>query len=384
MKVTIKAKPQDFIVEEIAKLPLVNKGAFGVYLLAKSGRNTVELLHELSRRLRIPAAAFSYGGRKDRHAQTCQYITIKSGRIPEIGEKSYSLKFIGFMRRPMSPDLIAANKFAVVVRRLSEKEAQGACAEIETVNRFGYPNYFDDQRFGSFDSRQGFLAQKVLKGEYNGALKIYLTSTNPDDTGKERERKHYIFEHWKDWEICSAHAAGVFEKEAFDFLKKYPTKFLEVLKRISPQELTSYISAYQAYLWNEMARRIVSLDSAGSYKKHEGAAGEYIFYAQLKDSSLSKLILSVPGPKAKIDNERYREIYEKVLEDNGIKSASFNKMKLRQAYFKSFPRQLIVRPQEVNFCVDSDEIYNDKKKLILKFTLGRGSFATMFIKRLFA
>ena len=78
MKVVIKARPQDFVVQENAALPFVKKGPFSAYLLSKTGWNTVELLREIARKSDIPVSAFAYGGRKDRHSQSTQYITVKS------------------------------------------------------------------------------------------------------------------------------------------------------------------------------------------------------------------------------------------------------------------------------------------------------------------
>ncbi|MEK7828364.1 MAG: tRNA pseudouridine(13) synthase TruD, partial [Deltaproteobacteria bacterium] len=73
----IKVKPEDFIVEEKADLKFHKGGEHRVYLLTKRGFNTVDLLLRLSKKLGIPFSNFSYGGKKDRHALTTQYITIK-------------------------------------------------------------------------------------------------------------------------------------------------------------------------------------------------------------------------------------------------------------------------------------------------------------------
>ena len=52
----------------------------------------------------------------------------------------------------MGPDLIDGNQFSITVRKLNDKDLASAADEIENVNVFGYPNYFDDQRFGSLDA----------------------------------------------------------------------------------------------------------------------------------------------------------------------------------------------------------------------------------------
>ncbi|MCR4321318.1 MAG: tRNA pseudouridine(13) synthase TruD [Candidatus Brocadiaceae bacterium] len=74
--IKVKVKPEDFIVEEIADVPMSRTGDFCVYRLQKRGWNTVDVLKNLSRKLHLPSSVFSYGGKKDKYALTSQYITI--------------------------------------------------------------------------------------------------------------------------------------------------------------------------------------------------------------------------------------------------------------------------------------------------------------------
>jgi len=62
----IKARPEDFIVEEIASLPLVDRGEFRVYQLTKKNWTTPDLVHFLARYLSISPKAIAYGGKKDK------------------------------------------------------------------------------------------------------------------------------------------------------------------------------------------------------------------------------------------------------------------------------------------------------------------------------
>ncbi|MDD4907980.1 MAG: tRNA pseudouridine(13) synthase TruD [Candidatus Omnitrophica bacterium] len=387
MNPKIKVRPEDFRVEEVAALPLVKAGAFGVYSLQKKLRNTVELLQELSRKLDIPFRDFSYGGRKDRHALTTQYITVRSSRRLSLEEENYSLRFVGYMRRPMGPDLIQDNRFEVTARKLGNGDITGAQDELKNISACGFPNYFDDQRFGSFDSRQGFLAEKLLKQQFNGALKIYLTSVHPNDEKEERRRKGLFVEYWKDWKACRQHAKTRTEAEAFDTLIRKPAGLLEQLKKMPRNELSTYISAYQSYLWNEVLRCFLKAVLPEQLRPCRGAAGEYFFYSTVDPTNLrylDKVYIPMPGAGLKIKDEIVRVIYSRVLQDNGIKMPMFNKLKLRQAFFKPFERKAIVKPANLSVEPLADEIYPGDQKLILKFCLPRGSYATMFLKRIFS
>ena len=387
MALKIKVTPEDFVVEEIAALPLTKNGDFAVYRLTKRGLNTVELLDELSRTTGAAFPLFSYGGKKDRYGLTTQYISIKSPKRWAFREKKYSLQFAGTMQRPMGPDLIEGNKFQIAVRNLVTPELKQAVTELEAVTRFGYENYFDDQRFGSFDAGQGFFAEKVLKKQYSGALKIYLTSINPQDKKDEKERKRFLFEHWKEWHACLNRAKTAFEKKSFESLARKPNGFLEILKEISRENLSTFFSSYQSYLWNDMLRKYIASSAVGVKKRYPGKTGDYIFYAGIPEGEyerLQVLALPTPGTKPKFSDSISRGLYTQVLVQHGLKNSVFNSLKLRKAFFKSFLRNAIAIPQNLAWDIADDEFYRGKKKLTLGFTLSRGGFATMLIKRIFS
>lgn len=476
--IKVKVKPEDFVVEEVVDISTSDTGNFCVYLLKKRGWNTVDVLKNLSKKLNLPSSDFSYGGKKDKYALTSQYITIgrqgykqttpsvptssqggSEGRIKKswimrknlqspsavnsaeierliptkLDKENYSLSFVGLMDRPMGPDLIKGNRFHIVVRNLTEQELKSALNEIECVKKDGYPNYFDDQRFGSFDGRQGFVAEKIIKKHYNGALKIYFSRIHPEDSKEEKEHRKFIYENWGNWQACLTRATSRFEKEALNYLEKHPKGFVPVLQRISHEEMVLFFSAYQSHLWNEVLRKIIRSVSSDSFmlgnsktinasplmgevrlrwgkkadhpplpppikggeiscrrpdlKFSKGIAGDYVFYTQLDDRSkayLTGLVIPMPASNIRMPDTFTETLYSEVLKENDITSPMFNIRKIRQAFFKGIERNAVVIPEELVVDYSEDEIYQGKKKLVLDFFLPRGCFGTIFIKRIFS
>jgi tRNA pseudouridine13 synthase len=165
----IKAAPGDFVVEERAGLPLRARGEYRVYLLKKSRWNTLDLVHHLARLTGLPVSRFSYGGKKDKHGLTCQFIAIRKAGDFSTKGKDFSLESRGFMDRPMGPDLIKGNAFAVTIRDLADLEHLEA--NFREAGLTGFPNFFDDQRFRSYDLERGFFAEKVLSMRNDGCAK---------------------------------------------------------------------------------------------------------------------------------------------------------------------------------------------------------------------
>lgn len=386
MKIKIKTKPEDFVVEEMVNLPLKKNGQFAVYLLQKKGWNTVGILLLLSQEIGIPFGCFSYGGKKDRYALTSQYITIKAPRIKDIEGQDYSLKFCGFMERPMGPDLIEGNAFQIIVRDLKQTDALYADSQIDSVQSLGYANYFDEQRLGSYDPLQGYFAEKILKGHLNGALKIYLTSIYRSDDKQEKERKQFFLSNWGDWQRCYIFAAAPLEKQAFGFLQNNPKDFMQIVKNIPRERLSIYFSAYQAHLWNEVVRRVLKIRVDLPLLSYHGKVEDFLFFKNLPNDAFGYLLgLKIPtiAGNFKVSDPIVKQVYDEVIQEHGIKRTMFNKIKVRKVYFKSIQREAIVKPDNLSITISADELHKGKKKMSLGFSLMRGSYGTMLLKRLF-
>ncbi|MBM3294895.1 MAG: tRNA pseudouridine(13) synthase TruD [Candidatus Aminicenantes bacterium] len=379
----IKAKPEDFVVREIAGLSLLPSGPFRVYRLSKSGWTTGDLLKHLARSLGISPGVISYGGRKDKHGLTVQHIAIRDGRDFSRQGRNFSLESLGFSDRPMGPDLIRANAFRITIRGLAETET--AARNLEETKISGIPNYFDDQRFRSYDPARGFFAEKVLRRHWNGALKVFMTSVPAGTRAPERERRTALFERWKDWPACLGLARHPFEKKIFGYLVEHPRELSRALHLISADEVSMQYAAFQSHLWNEVLRRLVKSRVPGA-EAAAGAAGDYLFWRTLEgDASAFFAGLHIPAAAAKMDfqDAPVRAAYGCVFDMAGIGPADFRTKALRSVYFKSFPRKALVIPGNLRVLGEEPDILHPgRKSFTLSFELPRGSYATIVVKRL--
>ncbi|MGQ9671808.1 MAG: tRNA pseudouridine(13) synthase TruD [Candidatus Aminicenantales bacterium] len=379
----IKAKPEDFMVEEKAHLPLQPHGRYRVYLLRKSHWNTTDLVRYLSRSLSLPLASFSYGGRKDRHGLTSQFITVQNSADFSRTGKDFALESRGFMDRPMGPDLILGNAFKITLRDIRDLSAVEK--NIEAVHKTGFPNFFDDQRFRSYDPKRGFFAEKILHRHWNGALQSYITSAEGEDSQKERSRKEAIFQDWKNWSACLDHAATPLEKKIFSYLIDHPKDARGALHLIPVEEVSMLFSAFQSHLWNEVLRRIIRL-KVSDVVAVKGSEGSYLFWTNLEPNVFSYLEqLAIPTAAVKTDfpDELTRLLYEDVLRAKNLPARLFRTKALHRVYFRSFRRKALLIPREpLILHQGDDELHPGQKKLTLSFFLPRGAYGTMLIKRL--
>jgi tRNA pseudouridine13 synthase len=379
----IKFIPEDFIVEERADLPLGNRGGYRVYLLKKSNWTTLDLIYFLSHSISIPFKKFSYGGKKDKHGLTYQFITIKDKRDFSKRGKDFSLESKGFMERRMSPDLIRGNFFTVTIRNLPDFEHIEK--NIKETKKFGFPNFFDDQRFRSFSPERGFFAEKILKGSWNDALQLFLTSIYPDMRRKGRESKEALLENWGDWKTCLSLAKYPLEKRIFRFLKDNPEDFAGALHLIAEEEISMLYSSFQSHLWNELLRRLIK-QRVKVFEEIKGREGSYLFWRRLDDSAFFYFNnLEIPTSSAIMEfpDDSIRSLHQEILKERDLEISSFRTEILTKVYFKSFKRKAIIIPDDIQI-IDKgkDDLHQGKMKMTLSFFLPRGSYGTMLMKRL--
>ena len=379
----IKAVPEDFVVIERADLPLRPSGEYRVYLLKKRHWNTLDLIHHLSRSVSLPPGLFSWGGRKDKHGLTSQFISVRETEDVSRKGKDFSLESRGFMDRPMGPDLISGNAFAVTIRGLDDVSPLEA--NLEKVRHCGFPNFFDDQRFRSYDAEKGFFAEKILKRHWNGALQVLLTSSGPDDNRAERERKAVLFKNWKDWPLLLNYARNHLEKRIFGLLSDHPKAFDHALHLIPEEEVGMLYAAFQSHLWNETLRRLVRR-KVPECAEISGREGGYLFWHHLDARTFAyfhRLEVPTAAPKMEFTDSLSRSLFKEILEEKGLSPGSFRTKVLRRVYFRSFRRKALVVPEELRtLSTGRDERHSGRKKWTISFSLPRGSYGTMLIKRL--
>src|SRR5207237_9046334 len=145
----LKQQPDDFRVEEIPAVAPGSEGTFAFYRLEKRGWSTPDALAAVRRRWQVEPSRLSYGGLKDRHAWTTQYLTINHGPRRGLNHQQITLHYLGQLRTTYTSHDIVANRFRLLPRDLAPAEQAEIEERIRQVATEGVPNYFDDQRFGS-------------------------------------------------------------------------------------------------------------------------------------------------------------------------------------------------------------------------------------------
>ncbi len=378
----IKQKPEDFVVKEIPLRIPQEEGSFRLLKLAKSNVSTLEALRVLSRLLKIPLKFIGFAGLKDKFAVTEQFITVPS-EFPleeqcfsikknrwvsvdsvDIGrETGFCIKPIGFTDKPLELGELKGNLFVVTVRNFEKGMRKRFYAHLEVVKRFGFPNYFGEQRFGSVKSRDDFVLRYILKGDFEGAIRSYFFGKSD-------------VQYWGDWRKLYKTLSPALEEYEKDLIRGLIRGLTpEKAFRILPKNVRLMFNfAFQSFLWNEYLRIYIE-------KKYPHVRIPFInnwklsYYLDVDDIEyLRNLSIPYTGHRHRPEDELLRSVIRTVQKRYGVKREWFDKEVGGMVVMTDGLRKAVVSP------TDFKVLEKTGRRIKLQFVLPPGSYATVLLR----
>jgi tRNA pseudouridine13 synthase len=383
----LKCIPADFQVDEQVALRS-DGGPFALYLLTKQSIGTMEAVDQIVQRWNIARSQIAWAGLKDRHARTSQYVTIKGGPRQSLQFGCIELKYLGYTSRPVHPRDIVSNRFTVVLRDMDAVEIAAAKKTLAEAERDGLPNYFDEQRFGSLGESGVFIAQPWCKGEYEKALWLALAEHNDHDRPDEREQKRILRELWGKWPEAKAALSRSHTRSVITYLADKPVNpdFKRALALVRQDLRSLWLAAYQSHLWNQMLAAVIEQNCrAEDLRRQRIARQELPFFTRLPEEDRTWMhAFQMPLPSARLHLEPgdLKDLIDDVMSAEGMELREVRVKYPRDAFFSRGERPAIFLPEYLEHETGVDELYSGRSKLTLKFTLRRGSYATIFVKRI--
>jgi len=382
----VKQRPEDFQVEELTDL-VPTGGDYAIYRLEKRGWSTPDALAAVRRRWKIEPRRIAYGGLKDRHAVTVQYLTIFHGPSRQFHQQGIALDYLGQVPRAYKASDIRGNRFRVTVRDLTADQVGLARLALDGVRADGVPNYFDDQRFGSVEPGREFIARLLVLGRFEEALQQALTAPYEHDRAEEKRQKTLLRAHWGDWaqlrqKLPRGHTQGLVE-----YLLRHPGDYRGGAARLRPELRGLYLSAYQSHLWNRMlARWIEGRCRPEQIVRVDAKLGPVPMWHGLDEGQrrdVAGLLLPLPSARLKLDPADPRaSLVQSVLADEGLELAQMQVKGVRELFFSKGERAAWCLPAGLESAGAADDLNAEREKLTLGFELPRGSYATLVVKRI--
>ncbi|HVS37328.1 MAG TPA: tRNA pseudouridine(13) synthase TruD [Gemmataceae bacterium] len=389
----LKQRPDDFIVEEATAVAPTDEGPFALYRLEKRGWSTPDALAAVRRRWRIEPRRISYGGLKDRHAWTIQYLTIFHGPRRDLRHHDVTVTHLGWTHAPYTSQDIRCNRFQLTLRDLSAEDVERGRPVLERIAVDGVPNYFDDQRFGSVAAWSGdqaatgqeFIARLLVQGRFEDALRLALTAPYEFDRGPQKKEKTLLRQRWGDWPALKDLLPRGHARSLVDYLRVHPGDFRGAVVRLRPELRGLYLSAYQSHLWNRMLARWLTQrlrpEQLQPVALRLGAVPFPIGLDAEQRAELSALQLPLPSSRLKLEpSDPQADVVQAVLAEEGLNLQDMQIRGVREMFFSKGERAALCIPANLREESAADELHPKRRKWTLAFELPRGCYATLLVK----
>jgi tRNA pseudouridine13 synthase len=171
---TLRATPEDFVVEEDLGFAPAGAGQHLLLKVRKRGANTQWVARELAKISQCRPMDVGYAGLKDRRAVAIQWFTVpKSSQTLDawlhVRNEAFEILEAHPHARKLPRGALAANGFTIRVRDFNVADDLIG-ARVARIARLGVPNYFGPQRFGNNNNNLKIIIDGLpsLRGPQRG------------------------------------------------------------------------------------------------------------------------------------------------------------------------------------------------------------------------
>lgn len=380
-----KVKSEDFIVEEITKdekickiskkwdnkeilIPeksVESKREFIWCEFEKKDIDQFRSLKEFASSIRKGLDSIGFAGTKDKKAWTCQQISIFKPNLEVLKNFSHPnihLKNLTWEKRKIKLGYLKGNQFTVTLREIDKKEAIKITSQIKKTTQF--PNYFGKQRFGSVRENNDKIGKLILKRDFKKAIFTILTEISPNEREEVQKARQKLIKDKNFKEALKYFPIFLkFERSLLDYLSRNKEDYLGTIKKIERKQFLMYIHALQSKIFNEILEKALEQGINFNIKGQQK--------------------IPLFGYKSKIDSGKLGKIEKEILENHNINLSEFDIKEIPFLRIKGDLRNALINVENLEVETQDDELFEGTKKIILKFKLPSGVYATTFLNNFF-
>lgn len=173
---TLRAQPEDFVVEEDLGFAASGTGQHVLLKVRKRNANTQWVARELAKLCGCHPRDVGYAGLKDRRAVAVQWLTVPKSGLSleawlEVRHPEFDVLEANAHSRKLPRGALAGNRFTIQIRDLGASvDEQALASRMAEISHHGVPNYFGPQRFGHNGSNLAHIPDglKALRAPERG------------------------------------------------------------------------------------------------------------------------------------------------------------------------------------------------------------------------
>ena len=271
---SIKASPEDFLVEERPLYEPSGEGSHVFLWIEKRGITTFEVIHRLAGALGVDARDIGYAGLKDAQAVARQYLSVEHVS-PEkaLAVAADDFRVLDARRNPTKLRMghLAGNHFRITVRGAVPDAVERARAVLERIAAHGMPNFYGPQRFGN-GGRNAVVGKALVRERYNRAIQALFAPSRLEEGSSVAIARGRAWTGDYNGSLKLFPASFTPERNIAIGMRKAgfavrggaaaKRRLLAVLRQIPKRYIEFYVSALQSELFNEVVK--ARFDSLGA------------------------------------------------------------------------------------------------------------------------
>ena len=383
-----KSSADDFRVEErLTDVRFAEEGrpdSFPLYRVQKRSIDTLHMAKDLAGELRCNV---SYGGLKDKRAVAVQYVTPTSRRSlhpVRVAKENYTAELVGYVAEPMSRARVAGNSFAVVLRDCCKDIGARVEEAVRLAERRKVPNYYGLQRFGTSGAGTHLIGKAIVKQEFEEAVRLLLGAPFPRVSEAGRAAREAMLTERYDEGIRFMPAGRDVEKLVAMELIQHPREWVRALRRVPIKLRRLYVQAFQSYVFNRTLSRSIaegediSRMEPGDNWAEESPDGLLTSAPRgVRDIPTGRAVpmVQVVGYAFRDYGSRFDRRIVAVLESEEVDPGSFYVKEMQEVSAEGGFRRPHLAVRDVSWKIDG-------QTATVKFTLGKGQYATVLIREI--
>jgi tRNA pseudouridine13 synthase len=393
----IRIRYEDFYVEEILETQPIGEGPNTWIFIDKIGRNTLDVVLDIARELKVSRKRMGFAGMKDKAAHTRQWLCV-SNITPEeltgLEEKLYGVKILEIKanQKKLRIGQLVGNKFRLLIRETENpaEDAVTAAEILEDLKRRGVPNYYGWQRFGQKRPNTHRVGEALIHNDLKGAVDSYIGNPYSDEAPHiQAARRMYDEGEWE--EALKSMPAGMrYEKMMLRALMKEKKKkdelddksYIKALHSLPKPLSRMFVHAYQSYLFNQVVneRKKLGVDQYvegdiiidnEEHLVHE--IGEDIDQ-KIKNFEVHPTA-PLYGTKVPLATGKVGEIEERVLEEYKLKIEDFEVPLMPKLGSHGLRRAMRFKIWDVTSAATSEGV-------MVQFSIPKGCYATAVLREI--
>ncbi|MBP2030995.1 tRNA pseudouridine13 synthase [Methanohalophilus levihalophilus] len=403
----LRQVPEDFIVKEITEEFKENKeGKYLILEMTKTNWETHHLIRDLSRALGISSKRIGIGGTKDKRAVTTQRISIfnlSENEIDNLNMKDVDFRILGRSNKDVGLGDLVGNEFNITIRDIDvEKEELESRMKLITdtiLKMRGVPNFYGIQRFGARRPITHLVGESIVRGNLEKAAMDYIAKAFPDEPEDTQAVRKQVEDTRNFVEGLNNYPLQLrYERTMMHHLHVNPDDYAGAFETLSMKMRKLFVHAYQSYLFN----RIICLRLKEGLELNQAYVGDIVCFKNkqgLPDSSkheyvndnnlagMNRLLkhgrafvtASLPGFRSDFASGKPGEIESSVLEEENVPLEGFKVPDMKKVGSTGQRREILLKVKP-EYSIDADELNPGKLKANLRFSLPKGSYATVVLR----